>query len=187
MPATAIMPRSHCTHSARLLASRATRSPTCNPKVSKPLAMLRTLSLIACQEIVCQVPPRFTNWAGRCARLAAWAKNIWGMLCASIPAPPSIRRGWTFEPHGHRAIIHEAHGHMRAKGAMRHWHTVPFHCRQERFVALVRQVRARCLRKGRTAPFAAISVQRKLRHHEHSALDVLHVQVHLALRVLKNA
>src|SRR5712691_2583206 len=100
---------------------------------------------------------------------------------------PSIRCGWAFEPYSDWAIVHQTHGHMRAKSSVRHWYTIPCDCGKKRLVELLRQRWPGRLGKRWAASFAAVSIQRKLGYHQYSSLNVLHVAIHLALRVLKNA
>ena len=49
------------------------------------------------------------------------------------------RNSLAFEPYGDGAIVHQTHGHMRAKSSVCHWHTVPCDCSKKRFVELLRQ------------------------------------------------
>src|ERR1043166_3214604 len=76
---------------------------------------------------------------------------------------------------------------MRAKSAVCHWYTVPCDCSKKRLVELLRQRWTGRLGKRRAASFAAVSIQCKLGYHQYGSLNVLHVVIHLALRVLKNA
>jgi hypothetical protein len=76
---------------------------------------------------------------------------------------------------------------MCAKSAVRHWYTVLCDCGKKRLVELLRERWTCCLGKRRAVSFAAVSIQRKLGDHQYGSLNVLHIVIHLALRVFKNA
>src|SRR5512132_1614683 len=76
---------------------------------------------------------------------------------------------------------------MRAKSSVRHWHTIPGDCGKKCLVELLGERWTCRPGKRRAASFVAVSIQRKLGYHQEGSLNVLHVVIHLALRVLKNA
>jgi hypothetical protein len=76
---------------------------------------------------------------------------------------------------------------MRAKSSVRHWHTIPCDCGKKHLVELLRQGWLGCLDKRWAVSFAAVSIQRKLGYHQYGSLNVLHIVIHLALRILKDA
>jgi hypothetical protein len=76
---------------------------------------------------------------------------------------------------------------MRAKRSVRHWHTVPCDCGKKRLVELLRERWPRRLGKGWATSCTAVSIQRKLGYYQDSSLNILHIAIHFALDVLKNA
>src|SRR3990170_7410124 len=128
--ATERMAESACTHSARLVESRATVSPLCLPNASRPWASSRTISPTADQSSIRHWPPHLTIWAGRLPLVSTLLQNIRGRVALAITSSGPSAPRWSNE-YRRRLPKVDSRGDVRCpvrnatgggSGELRDWH-----------------------------------------------------------------